>query len=69
MAKFRIEGNTIAFEVEIEGKAALVQMDGGAWDYQLSPNGGHEHLAGSRVAFPDVLKRAYQKLLNTTVPT
>jgi hypothetical protein len=62
MAFFKIEGNGIAFEVEIEGKpAALVQMDGGQWDYQRLPNGGHEWLGGGRLSFAEILKRAYER--------
>lgn len=66
MAHLEIIGNGVSFELEIVdsngSRTAIVTMDGGQWDYQRFPNGGHEWLGGSRLGMGEILKRAYEKL-------
>lgn len=60
-----VEGNGICFEMSLSTEAgkrtAIVQLDGGQWDYQRD-FGGHEWLGSGTLSMGEVLKRAYQHL-------
>lgn len=55
---FRIEGNSIAFELEIDGAIALARMDGGEWTLTLCDSERGMHLCQGRVSIDEVIKRA-----------
>ncbi len=61
MSEFRIVGNSVEIDIEVNGCSAMVVQDGGAWHINFSDEhgGGTNYLAGKRTSFPEVLKRAF----------
>jgi hypothetical protein len=59
---FRIEGNTLTFEVSAESDGisceALIRLDGGAW--KITRPYGTTWLAEGRALLPEVIRRALQ---------